>query len=65
MADFLDQKLDDVVRLGPTRVVINEQGEATTYVRALTEYNVNYDVVFIRDDGWTLGAPSHLEAVAE
>ena len=65
MADFLDEKLEDVLRLGPTRVVINEKGEATSYPIALRDYQTNYDVVFIRDDGWTLGAPAHLEEVAE
>jgi hypothetical protein len=65
MADFLDEKLEEVIRLGPTRVVINEAGEATSYRLALRDYQTNYAVVFIRDDGWTLGAPAHLEAVAE
>lgn len=49
----------------PTRVVINEEGEAVPAWMAERDYNIKPDVVFVRDDGWTLGAPKHLAQVAK
>lgn len=49
---------------GPTRVVINSHGEATTPFIA-KEKGITPTVVFIRNDGWSLGAPAHFEGVAE
>ena len=43
---------------GPARVVVEPGGYAVGYRRALVDYQVVPTVVFIRDDGWTLGAPS-------
>lgn len=48
----------------PVRVVVDEQGYAVNVMRARYYYEVERDVVFLRDDGWTLGAPQHLERVA-
>ena len=50
---------------GPQRVVINEAGEATTFLRAAEEYQISPDIIFIRDDGWSLGAPKQFQDVAE
>lgn len=61
-----DERLVLTVRLrreGPTRVLINRQGDAVTPARA-RECGVHVDVVFVRDDGWTLGCPLNLEATA-
>jgi hypothetical protein len=49
---------------GPRRVVINEHGDATTCQAALTKYKVRPDIVYVRDDGWSLGAPAGLSDVA-
>ncbi len=38
------------------RVVINSDGEALSYGRAEREHNITPDIVFIRGDGWALGA---------
>lgn len=38
--------------------------EAVTAKRALKEYGIVPDIVFIRNDGFTLGAPTHLEHAA-
>jgi hypothetical protein len=46
------------------RVIVSPQGDATTPEKAQTDYNVVPDVVFVRDDGWTLGAPKKWEKVA-
>lgn len=54
----------EIVRTkGPHRVMIDND-EATSGKRA-RERNIGYDVVFIRNDGWTLGASHALEAAAE
>lgn len=56
------KKLSDyIMQNGPTRVVINEHGEATAPNRA----PVPPEVIFIRRDGWSLGAPTDLVSVAE
>lgn len=46
---------------GPDRVVVNPQGMAEA-PRSGVPY---WDVVFIREDGWSLGAPAELEETAE
>jgi hypothetical protein len=38
------------------RVVINSDGEAINYGRAEREHSITPDIVFIRGDGWALGA---------
>lgn len=57
--------VEQIVKHGPTRVVINKDGEATTPERARRDYHVKPDVVYIRNDGWSLGAPFELVDVAE
>lgn len=49
---------------GPDRVVINSYGEGVPAERAVKEYNIKSEVVYIRKDGWTLGAPKCLSDVA-
>lgn len=46
-----------------TRVVIGERGTAVTPDRA-RELGIPIDVILVREDGWTLGAPKHLADVA-
>ena len=38
--------------------------EAVTSRRAREEYRIVPDIIFIRNDGWSLGAPQHLEHAA-
>lgn len=52
-----------VNRYGPARVLVDKSGESVTPRRARSR-GIGYDVVFVRKDGWTLGAPSALEEVA-
>ncbi len=55
------QRLVNQIReRGPDRIVINDQGEAAPPGCTC----IKPDVVFIRDDGWSLGAPAALESVA-
>lgn len=48
---------------GPQRVVINSSGEAVSSSRA-DRIGLVPDIIFIRDDGWSLGAPAALETIA-
>lgn len=48
----------------PTRVIYNYEGDATTFERAQALYGITPDIVFMRNDGWSLGAPYHLEGTA-
>lgn len=54
---------DSILFGGFDRVVINEEGEAVSPERALA-MGIKPTVGFLRDDGWSLGAPHHLEMVA-
>jgi len=48
---------------GPSRVLISRD-RAVPPSRAREEYGVIPDIVFIRDDGWSLGAAKELEDMA-
>lgn len=48
---------------GPSRVMIDPD-EAVPPARAREQYGIIPDVIFIRDDGWSLGAPKGLEGAA-
>jgi hypothetical protein len=50
---------------GPDRVVISGAGEAVGSKRAREQYGISAEIVFIRDDGWSLGAPLYFKDVAE
>jgi hypothetical protein len=54
----------EVLTNGPRRVMIDEY-EAVRPQRAELDHNIKPVVVFIRNDGWTLGAPAHLEGAAQ
>jgi hypothetical protein len=41
-----------------------DEHESTSSQRARDDHRINPDIVFVRDDGWTLGAPDYLENVA-
>lgn len=51
-------------REGPSRVLIDAEGLAVSSERARRDYGVKPDVIFIRNDGWSLGAPASLEVAA-
>lgn len=54
-----------ILEHGPRRVVVNEDGEAYSPQRAKTVYRIDPDIIFIREDGWSLGAPTRFEKVAK
>ena len=51
-------------RRGPDRVLIGADGTAVPPRRAREEYDIVPDVVFVRNDGWSLGAPIEMRFVA-
>lgn len=54
------------VFLCPTRVVISAEGDAVApHIAAQQADPKKIDIVFVRDDGWTLGAPQEYEKIAE
>ena len=61
----LAKAVENIRNGGPDRVVINVSGEAVSSLRARRDYNIRPDIIFIRDDGWSLGAPLRFESVAE
>jgi len=50
---------------GPTRVVVSGDGEAKPPLKAKREDDIEPDIIFIRDDGWSLGAPAVFKEVAD
>ena len=58
------KNIQEVLPGGPQRVVVTFDGEAVNPRRAREQYMTNPTIIFIRDDGWSLAAPEHLEAVA-
>jgi len=59
----IPREIKDILVRGPDRVMIDPH-EAVTSKRARKEYGILPDVIFIRMDGWSLGAPRHLEHAA-
>jgi len=58
MPEALVEIVKRVIKHGPTRVVINASGEATTAERAWAEHAIDPNTIYIRDDGWSLGCSS-------
>ena len=52
-----------IARSQPRRVLISANHDAVPMKRAL-ELGVIADLIFVRNDGWSLGCPGHLEEVA-
>lgn len=60
----LIETLAKIQQHGPTRVTIDRDYHAVPTDEALREFGIVPDVVFVRYDGWSLGAPSHLADIA-
>ena len=65
MADQLQEFAQTVLDRGPDRVLVDGSGSAVSPTRARAEYGVRPDLILIRADGWSLGAPVHLAKQAE
>lgn len=59
----LENALERIRAVGPDRVVVSDQGIAIPAADAAVN-GIRPDVVFVRNDGWSLGAPARLEGVA-
>lgn len=57
--ETIAKSMTNVILYGPTRVLCNRKGYATTPDRAAAG-GVEAEVIFIRHDGWSLGAPLSL-----
>lgn len=62
--DELQDAAARIAKIGPSRVVINSEGDSVPPKKAKSR-GVVPDVIFIRDDGWSLGAPPQFAAVAK
>ena len=60
----IEQILKDIKANGPTRVVINEYGDGVPSQRAREVHNILPTTIFIRHDGWSLGASEPFERIA-
>lgn len=58
------QAIERLAFTGPRAVVINAAGETTRWRTALKEHGIWSIMAFVRNDGWTLGAPAEFAAVA-
>ena len=56
--------MQQVQEHGPRRVVVDEHCHAVNPYSARREYEISWEIVLIREDGWTLGAPMHLSHLA-
>ena len=57
--------LSELRQRGPQRVVVTNDGQAVPPSVAIEKFNIVSDVIFVRGDGWSLGAPLVLEQIAE
>lgn len=60
----LEELAKRILKDGPRRVVVNVKGLATSPRKAWEVYGVKPDIVFIRNDGWSLAAPNYLAPTA-
>ncbi len=58
-------EIQKVIDNGPNRVLVSSRGEATSPQEALQIHGISPVFVFIRGDGWSLGAPHQYAHVAE
>lgn len=54
----------DIAEAGVRRVLVNIDGDAKNAKDAESRYGVTPAQIFVRDDGWSLGAPSGMIAAA-
>lgn len=57
--------IERITQYGPDRVVVHESGRAVPPRSAREQYDITPTVIFIRNDGWSLGAPEIYRHIAE
>ena len=60
----INKAMDEIRESGPRRVLVNGDGNAVPPGVAAQLYGTKYDIVFIRCDGWSLGATASLRHAA-
>ncbi len=65
MQNDLLRVLEGIAYNGPTRVVVSSDGEARSPMQAKKENDIESDIIFVRNDGWSLGTPNYFIRVAE
>jgi hypothetical protein len=53
-----------ISRMGCARVIVADDGLTVCYADARSKYEVTPDVILVRSDGWSIGAPMHLSGLA-
>ena len=53
--DAIKKGMETIAKKGCDRVTITWQGDAVPYQQAIEQYNIDVEIIFIREDGWTLG----------
>jgi len=61
----LEMVCEYVSNHGPDRVMVEPAGESVPLGQAMEKHNIVPSVIFVRNDGWSLGAPAELERLAE
>ena len=60
----LSATLDSIYEDGPTRVMPGTDGETYSAAKSFSMIGKQPDIIFVRNDGWSLGAFDHNEADA-
>lgn len=55
---------NQVLASGPTRVLVDSDGTSVS-LKDAERQNIKPDLIYIRDDAWSLGVPKKLEAQAK
>lgn len=63
-AQFARDVLKRIRRRGPSRIVVDSEGYAVPPQRAAQDHDTQADIVFVRNNGWSLGAPLKLRMTA-
>jgi hypothetical protein len=58
------KKMNSKLILKPKKVIVDEDGLGAIPFMAEEQYGIIPEVVFVREDGWALGAPLKFEDVA-
>jgi len=53
----------EILIIGPDKVMVSDN-EAVSSREARERYGIHPNIIFIRNDGWSLGAPASLEGIA-
>ena len=54
-SDAIEKGMASIASIGCDRVITTSDGGSVPYQNAINEYGIDVEIIFIRDDGWTLG----------